>query len=377
MTNTIGAFIKSVFPSSVDRNGEAFKALLADGEGGGAIEAIFEDLEETRAAWQDALGAYSLLEEQSEKLFGLISLLSQTDASSESIYMARNKILFAGSRAGYSPWGSAYDMRELFKAFFSIDEVWVINNCASIDESLLADGDFENEQDVWSLNGAEFYNDSAMSGNTSALFNAGGTLAQSVAIVDVGAYFLNFFLQGKARVRVTNSAGLYWKAEANGTGSWQADDAYWEFAAESWDNKQCFFALDEADTVTIEIEGLEAGTLVDYMRLHLKTATSMFAVIAGFSGGTSTGETAAYSPPKTARLGTAVAGRARTRIAGDDGDALGVNYEVMSYMDNSYVFGSSGMRSQEVSDAFLELVKPAGIDGCVEILTAETEVEAS
>ena len=116
---------------------------------------------------------------------------------------------------------------------------------------------------------------------------------------------------------------------------------------------------------------------MDYVRLHLKTATSMFAVIAGFSGGTSTDETAAYSPPKTARLGTAVAGRARTRIAGDDGDALGINYEVMSYMDNSYVFGSSGMRSQEVSDAFLELVKPAGVDGCVEILTAETEVEAS
>ena len=70
MTNAIGEFIKSVFPSTVNRSGEVFKALLADGEGGGSIEAIFEDLEETRAAWQDVLDAYSLLEEQNEKLWG-------------------------------------------------------------------------------------------------------------------------------------------------------------------------------------------------------------------------------------------------------------------------------------------------------------------
>ena len=394
MTNAIGEFIKSVFPSTVNRSGEVFKALLADGEGGGSIEAIFEDLEETRAAWQDVLDAYSLLEEQNEKLWGLVSLLSQSDASEESVYMARNKMLFAGGRASRAPWGSVYDILQLFKDFFEIDEVWLVNNCAAIDESLLADGDFENEQDVWQLSGAEFSRKKSFSGNISVLFERGGTLRQTVSITEAGAYFLNFFLLGHAEVRAINSAGQYWKAEENGTGSWQAADAYWRFEASSWDNCQCFFVLKEADTVTVEIEGRAADTYVDYARLHLKTATSMFAVIAGYEGGVSSDETAAYSPPGAAKLGLAAAGRARTWIAGDDyteesaaragsaacgegiarPDLMEVDYDVMSYMDSSYIFGASGMKAREAASTLLEIVKPAGIAGCVEILTAETEV---
>ena len=377
MTNTIGSFIKSVFPSSVSRSGEVFKALLADGEGGGTIEAVFEELEETRAAWQAALDAYSLLEEQNEKLFGLISLLSQSEASSDSVYMARNKMLFAGDRASRAPWGSVYDLLQLFKSFFGIEAVWLVNNCASIDESLLVDGDFENEQDAWSLSKAEFNRKKSFSGNISVLFERSGTLRQTVSITEAGAYFLNFFLLGEADVRVQNSAGQYWKPIENGTGEWQDEDSYWEFESESWDNCQCFFVLEGADTVTVEIEAVEAGAVVDYARLHLKTATSMFTVIAGFSGGVASDETAAYAPPGAAKLGLAAAGRARTWIAGDDGDALGVDYDVMSYMDDSYIFGPSGMRAQEVSSEFLELVKPAGIKGYVEILSAETETSSA
>ena len=447
MTRAIGEFIKSVFPSTVNREGEVFKALLADGAGGGSIEAIFEDLEETRSAWQDALDAYSLLEEQNERLFGLISLLSQTDASSESAYMARNKMLFAGDRAGRAPWGSVHDVKELFKAFFEIDEVWLVNNCASIDESLLTDGDFENEQDAWLLDGAEFNRNSAFSGNISVLLEKGGTLRQAVAIEDAGAYFLNFFLKGSARVRVANGAGEYWKGEEGGTGEWRKADSYWEFSSDSWDNCQCFFVLGGADTVTIEIEGRKASSLVDYARLHLKTASSMFTVIAGYGGGTSSSETGSYAPPKNDSLGfatteksrtwmhtddftdasfayagIAMAGTHRAWVWGDDytsgglaftGDAaagahktwiwdeapsggsfayagagvagthrtwapiLGINYEKMSYMDNAYIFGASGMKAREVSSAFLELVKPAGVTAYVEVLAAETEVSSA
>ena len=397
MTHSIGSFLKSVFPSTVNRSGEVFKALLADGEGGGSIEAIFEELEETRSAWQDVLDAYSLLEEQNEKLWGLVSLLSQSDASEDSVYMARNKMLFASGRASRAPWGSVYDLLQLFKEFFEIDEVWLVNNCATIDESLLTDGDFENQQDVWRLSGCSYCETSVLSENRSVLFEEGGTLRQSVSLSDAGAYFLNFFLQGKARARATNSAGQYWKAVKNGTGEWQDEDAYWEFETSSWDNCQCFFALEGADTVTVEIEGLESGSLVDYARLHLKTDTSMFTILAGFEGGTSTAETAAYSPPKNDKLGFATTGKSRAWIAGDDfteddyacagagvaGEhrtwvqVLDVNYEKMSYMDDSYIFGRSGMKSQEVSTAFLELVKPAGVMGYVEILTAEADVSVA
>lgn len=42
--NSIGDFIISVFPTLVNKSGKTFKALLADGEGGGTVESIFEDL---------------------------------------------------------------------------------------------------------------------------------------------------------------------------------------------------------------------------------------------------------------------------------------------------------------------------------------------
>ena len=56
--NSIGDFIKSVFPTLVNKSGKIFKALLADGEGGGTIESIFEDLEETRKAWTENKSIY-------------------------------------------------------------------------------------------------------------------------------------------------------------------------------------------------------------------------------------------------------------------------------------------------------------------------------
>ena len=57
--NSVGDFIKSVFPSIVNKNGKVFKALLTDGEGGGAIETVFRDLEQTRRAWAKDGSVYS------------------------------------------------------------------------------------------------------------------------------------------------------------------------------------------------------------------------------------------------------------------------------------------------------------------------------
>ena len=57
--NSVGDFIKSVFPSIVNKNGKVFKALLTDGEGGGAIETVFRDLELTRRAWAKDGSVYS------------------------------------------------------------------------------------------------------------------------------------------------------------------------------------------------------------------------------------------------------------------------------------------------------------------------------
>ncbi|MGP1458948.1 MAG: hypothetical protein ACTTKL_06535 [Treponema sp.] len=57
--NSVGDFIRSVFPSTVNKNGKVFKALLADDTGGGTVETTFRDIEETRKAWAKDGSVYS------------------------------------------------------------------------------------------------------------------------------------------------------------------------------------------------------------------------------------------------------------------------------------------------------------------------------
>ena len=44
-TNSVGDFIRSVFPTIVSKSGKTFRALLTDGDGGGTIEKVFSVLE--------------------------------------------------------------------------------------------------------------------------------------------------------------------------------------------------------------------------------------------------------------------------------------------------------------------------------------------
>lgn len=358
MVNSIGDFIKSVFPSTVNRNGAIFKALLADGTGGGTIERIFEELEQTRAAWTGAKSVYDLPDDQLTKMFGLISPLIQADGQSDNIYVNRNEILFY-FRNGRATWGSRYDILAMFRDFFGIEEVFLVNNCAPMRESLLADGDFE-DQNAWTLNACSYERTEAFAGKTSVFFSSGGTLKQSASLEEAGTYFLHFFLLGSVKVKITNQSGERWSADAGEFGGWTDEDVFLSFAAEKWDNRSCHLILKEAGMITVEFQSEHEGTLVDYVRLHKKTGTSMFAIIAEFSGGTSSMETASLAPGRE-----------------DYEPNEKINYEYVSYFDNAFIFGTSGMRAQEVSDKFLEVIQPAGVIGCVEILIKETDLESA
>lgn len=66
--NTVGDFIKSVFPTLINKKKSVFSALFANDSKTGTIETIFNELEETRKVWEiDSANIYNQTGEQLEK----------------------------------------------------------------------------------------------------------------------------------------------------------------------------------------------------------------------------------------------------------------------------------------------------------------------
>ena len=110
--HTIGDFIRSVFPTIVNKNGSLFKALLADKESeDGTIETIFEDIEKTRKEWSEQ-SIYQQSGEQLKRTLSVFSIIKQLQNESEQTFKNRNKLLFM--RGSDTLWGNRRDILNIF-----------------------------------------------------------------------------------------------------------------------------------------------------------------------------------------------------------------------------------------------------------------------
>ena len=167
--NSIGDFIKSVFPTLVNKSGKIFKALLADGEGGGTIESIFEDLEETRKAWTENKSIYTQSGEQLQKTLAVFSVISQLQNESEATFLKRNELLFY--RNGDKVWGDKWNILNTFKTFFNNQNVYLVNNTEKFEENLLEDGNFE-RKNAWTMKDCSYEHEASFEETTGVLLNA-------------------------------------------------------------------------------------------------------------------------------------------------------------------------------------------------------------
>lgn len=426
--NSIGDFIKSVFPTMVNKNGTTFKALLADGEGGGTIEKIFTELDEERKAWSESSSMYSQTGEQLEKTLSLFSVLTQLQSEKESVFLKRNELLFY--RNGASIWGDKWNILSIFKSFFNNQNVYIVNNTEDFESNLLEDGNFEH-QNAWELTDCSYDRESRFEETTGVLFNASGECKQSVSVEKNATYFLHFFLQGNIRVKITDNNGRFWNVKGGEFGSWSKTECYTSFESEKWSNKDLFFITDDSvKTVTISFV-YESGyyAFLDYVRLNKKTRASTFSLIAVFEGVYSD-ETASLAPgtnddiisPDYSKMGYFSPGNKDAKTTADNSlsyyddsaitedvspvvtegkddieplegyenmtyldetqalapdspvksdDYKSVDYDKVSYLDNTFVFGATGKAAQEVYQELLDIVQPAGITGTIEILTRE------
>ena len=399
--NTVGDFIKSVFPTLINKKKSVFSALFANDSKTGTIETIFNELEETRKVWEiDSANIYNQTGEQLEKTLALFSVLERVNSDTDRTILARLRLLFY--RNGDKVWGDKWDILNLFKTFFNSENVWLINN--TDDENLLINGDFEN-QDAWVLtDGASYEREARFEGTTGILFNSSGTLEQTVNVNAKTVYFLHFFLKGNVRVKITDNNGRYWIPEGY-TGAWGNTEHWTSFASNDWCNRSMFFINDSrVSSVTVTF-GYETGHFgfVDYVRLNKKTKASTFSLIAVFEG-TTTDDTANLAPGTNDPIvahdydhmmygspGNADATQdaqmegydnmtyldeqkalAPDSPVGYDGHKT-VDYEKMSYFDNAFLFGRGGLK--ELYQGIMDIVQPGGVTSFIELLTRETDVQ--
>lgn len=428
--NSIGDFIRSVFPTLINKNGTTFKALLADGEGGGTVEKIFEDLEETRKAWTENKSIYTQSGEQLQKTLAVFSVISQLQNESEATFLKRNELLFY--RNGDKVWGDKWNILNIFKTFFNNQNIYLVNNTENFEDNLLEDGNFE-RQNAWTLEDSSYEREARFEETTGVLFNASGTCKQSKNVNTDTSYFLHFFLKGNIRVQIKDNNGRYWNPKGGEFGAWSNTEYSMHFESTDWDNKSFYFITD-VNVASVQVIFLyEPGyyAFLDYVRLNEKTGASTFSLVAVFEGVYSD-ETANLAPgtnddivafdydnmgyhspgeedakqkdyDSMSYLDDApleedvspVVTEGKNDIEPLDGyenmtyldeqkalapqspvnsdDFKSVDYSKMSYFDSAYIFGATGKEAEEIYQELLDIVQPAGITSTIEILTREQD----
>lgn len=352
-TNTIGDFIRSVFPPSVNKDGKTFNALLADSKDNkGTIEKAFIDLDATRKVWTEKKSVYDQKGEQLLKTLATFSILSQMQNENEETFLRRNELLFY--RGGHTVWGNKRNILYIFKQFFKNENVYIVNNTESYSDNLLVNGNFE-KQEAWTIEDAVYEKEASFEGGLGLLFNGAGTCEQTVLDIEQEkTYFLHFFLYGDIRVQIIDNNGRYWNPSIGEFGAWSSSAHYISCVSQNeWASKDMYFITDDTvNEITIRfIHEPEKYAFLDYVRLNKKTRASTFSLIAVFDGMAS-GKTAVLAP-------------------GTDDEITGVDYELMSYFEDSFVFGATNSEAKKVYQELLNIVQPAGVTSVIEVLMKE------
>ena len=427
--NTVGDALRDAFPSLINKSGKVFKALVANPEGNGTIERIFNDLESVRDKWCNSPDFYHQDGEMFDKTLSFFSYLTRLFDESDQSLKRRNELLFY--RDGDTVWGDIWDVKKIFRRYFGTDKVYIVNNTNPAEENLISDGDFEKQNNSWQLDGCAYDSEARFCERTGVKFADVGTCKQTVSVERNSTYFLHFFLQGKIAVQIKDNNGRYWNPQTGEFGSWSDTPKSTEYSADKWDAKSIFFLTDNTTTaVTISFIGLPGeNAFLDYVRLFLKMAYSTFTLVVIF-GGIYTDDTMGFAPgtddPIKRRnydgYGHLSAGRddkdinndnqsfieqaalnedkepllsngtndvgsiettndmyldEKTPLApwSDDKPGITVDYSRMSYIEQSHIFGTEGgiELAKSIYTELLEMVRAGGITSYIELLTRELD----
>lgn len=347
-----GLNLREYTATGINIEDEVYKAIFSDDEGRGALALELD-------ASVDFINYYTRTDDVRNHKGTSLELIvkeftnfNRRVQEKDEIYLRR--FLAITERKKDEVWGTKWNIKHVFEAYFSGIEAFVAENTADMD--LIINGDFEEDNDSWTLEGgAEISYSARFSGSRGLYFNRIQGSAVQFIDLEKGFHVLHFFLQGKIDVEIKSSAGKYWDMDKV---EWSDNPLVNRFESGIWDDLSMFIKVlqDEGDTLAIKFIGIEdAVTSVDYVRLYKKLPYPTYTVIVKYEG---------YAvADKTLHLGKGT----------EDPDPAITWYPRESYFDNSYVLGRIGAYRKEVYFSLLEIIRPKGIKAFVETIEKVSE----
>jgi hypothetical protein len=426
--NTVGDALRDSFSTLINKDGKIFKALVANPDGNGTLESIFNAIETVRKKWCNNPDIYNQAGEMLEKTMSFFSFLTRIFNESDESFKKRHELLFY--RGGDTIWGDMWNIRKIFRLYFNTNNVWIINNTNSAEENILEDGDFE-AGTAWELEMCSYDHEARFSERTGIKFNGLGTCRQTVEANQDSTYFIHFFLDGKITLRIKDNNDRYWNPRAGEFGAWGSSVVDSEFSSSGWDARSMYYLTDDLTSeITITFSGIQNEVaMIDYVRLFLKDGYSSFTLLVLF-GGMYTEETMSLAPGKDDPIvrrdyegfGHYSAGKddadTQEAVSYIENDALNedqdpvmakgvrnvgpiektndmyidedtpiapwkddvpgftVDYSKMSYIEQSHIFGTEGggqARAASIYKELLEMVRAGGITSYIDLLTRELD----
>jgi hypothetical protein len=355
MNESEGLNLLDFLATGINKNDPVIQAVLSDFDGNGATANELKDLVEFIDYYTRTDDIKDHESESLEMIAKQFAKLRRQLEESDTVLLRRIQALT--ERQGDEIWGNGPNLEHVFETYFGGINAYV---CESTnEESLLRNGDFEEDGNDWTLTGGAAYTANArFSGKRGLYFSgsAGQSCLQTLIDISAGAYTLHFFLKGKCGVIIQNVSGKYFNADETvlwneAANPWQTAPVTNWFDYDDWRDAFCFVLL-KAGTAQLKIKFVSmAGrdAHIDYARFFLKPNNPSYTIV-------------------IQREGYAVGDKTLRLAEGEADPILNVDYSKESYFDHSYIAGRKGALQSVVYKFVLDAARPRGIQAFVEFV---------
>lgn len=336
--------LRSNFPNTINKTNTEFSALIANDKGTAAIESVLTDLLAYMKEWKSSKNLYEQTDVMLNKSASMITFLERfTDETDEQF---KNRINAIFVRGGTKTWGTPYNIKRVFEKYFSLSNVFIVENTGTLDDNLIEDYNFDSSSsNFWTLSNAAITSEARFSKDLGVKFNQDGTCKQTITKAFNELYYLHFFHKGNISIEIKSDTNLYWTGN-----KWQNEQIYIERNCTEWQDSQVFLKLSsDIKSISITFKG-EKDTYLDYVRLTEYKFPS-FTVFIQFEG-------------SSVKNALALA-------KGKDDPIENLKYDIAGYYDKGFLTGVSAGFAQDLYEDLLSYIKSSGVKAYLEIVNKD------
>ena len=257
--------IRGSFPTTIDKSKPVFSSLIANDKNNAVIQKQIIDLQQFMKEWISTPDIYEQTGVMLTKTVKFFSYLERFADETETSLKNRFRAIFV--RNHDTRWGTAYDVKNVFRQYFPHAEIYLVENVNKIDSVVSSESNFLEDGDIttssptdWTLTDCSATKEARFSKNFGIEMNtSGGTLSQTVTIPNrkqIGetenykslTYFLHFFISGKANVQIYNSSNSkYWDYAHK---EWKSTAVNNTFESAEWNDCSLYFITEGDDDET-------------------------------------------------------------------------------------------------------------------------------